>query len=103
MRKPYIFRLEDNKAIIRRLVEAKNKKDLTLLDEFIAPNFIGERNTPFEMRGLESYRQFQNVFIKAFPDFQETIEDTIAEENKVWVWDNVFTPKQKRKHADLHS
>jgi predicted ester cyclase len=80
-----IMSLEKNKAIIRRLFEAENRKDLTLLDEFIAPDFLGERNTPFEMRGLESYKQFEDGFIKAFPDFQETIEDIIAEGDRVWV------------------
>jgi predicted ester cyclase len=86
MRRPYIFRLEENKAIIHRLIEAENKHNVALLDEFIAPDFVDERNTPFELRGLESYKQFENGVIKAFPDFQETIEDIIAEGDKVWVY-----------------
>ncbi len=78
--------LEENKAIIRRLIEAENTHNVVLLDEFIAPDFVGERDTPFEMRGLESYRQFESGFIKAFPDFQEIVEDIIAEGDKVWVY-----------------
>ena len=78
--------LEENKAIIRRLIEAENKHNVALLDEFIAPDFVDERNTPFELRGLESYKQFETNVIKGFPDFQETIEDIIAEGDKVWVY-----------------
>jgi len=78
--------LEKNKAIIRRLMEAENKHNVALLDEFIAPDFVDERNTPFELRGLESYKQFETNVIKGFPDFQETIEDIIAEGDKVWVY-----------------
>jgi predicted ester cyclase len=78
--------LEENRAIINRLIEAENKHNVALLDEFIAPDFVDERNTPFELRGLESYKQFENGVIKAFPDFQETIEDIIAEGDKVWVY-----------------
>ena len=78
--------LEENKAIIRRLIEAENKHNVALLDEFIAPDFVDAPNTPFEMRGLESYKQFETNVIKGFPDFQETIEDIIAEGDKVWVY-----------------
>ena len=78
--------LEENKAIVRRLIEAENKHNVALLDEFIAPDFVDARNTPFELRGLESYKQFETNVIKGFPDFQETIEDIIAEGDKVWVY-----------------
>ena len=78
--------LEENKAIVCRLIEAENKHNVALLDEFIAPDFVDERNTPFELRGLESYKQFETNVIQGFPDFQETIEDIIAEGDKVWVY-----------------
>jgi len=78
--------LEENKAIIRRLIEAENKHNPALLDEFIAPGFVDEPNTPMELRGLESYKKFEADFIKGFPDFKETIVDITAEEDKVWVW-----------------
>jgi predicted ester cyclase len=77
--------LEENKAIIRRLFEAENKRNLTMLDELIAPDFIEGRNTPFELRGSEGYKQFVTALFKAFPDWHETIEDIIAEGDKVCV------------------
>jgi len=51
----------------------------------MAPDFVDARNTPFELRGLERYKEFEAMFIKGFPDYHETIEDIIAEGDKVWV------------------
>ena len=81
--------LEENKAIVRRLIEAFNKHNVALLDEFIATDFVDAPNTPFELRGLEKYKEFEANFIKGFPDFKETIEDIIAEGDKVWVLEKV--------------
>ena len=81
--------LEKNKGLIRRLVAAFNKHNVTLLDEFMAPDFADAPNTPFELRGLERYKEFEAMFIKGFPDFHETIEDIIAEGDKVWVLEKV--------------
>ena len=75
--------LEKNKAIIRRWFEAENKKDLSLLDEFVAPDFIGHTH---QLRGLKEYKQFAASIGKGFPDFHEMIKDIIAEGDKVWVF-----------------
>ena len=74
--------LEENKAIILSLYEADNKKDLTILDEVISPDFF---DPSFQLRGPEGYKQFETAFFKAFPDWIETIEDIIAEGDKVWI------------------
>lgn len=74
--------LEENKAIIRSLYEADNKKDLSILDELISPDFY---DPTFQLRGPESYRQFETAFFKGFPDWIETIDDIIAEGDEVWI------------------
>ena len=74
--------LEENKAVIRSLYEADNKKDLSILDELISPDFF---DPAFKLRGPESYKQFETMFFKGFPDWHETIEDIVAEGDKVWV------------------
>ncbi len=74
--------LEKNKAIIRSLYEADNKKDLSILDNLISPDFLDPN---FNLQGPEEYRQFELAFFKGFPDWIETIEDIIAEGDKVWV------------------
>jgi len=74
--------LEENKAIILSLYEADNKKDLRILDEVISPDFF---DPTFQLQGPEGYKQFETAFFKGFPDWIETIEDIIAEEDKIWV------------------
>jgi len=74
--------LEKNKAIIRKLIEAFNKKNLTLFDELISLNYVDHTH---QIRGRKNLKQFFTMLIKGFPDFQFTIEDMIAEGDKVWV------------------
>jgi len=74
--------LEENKAVILSLYEADNKKDLSILDEVISPDFF---DPTFNLRGAKGYKQFETAFFKGFPDWIETTEDIIAEGNKVWV------------------
>jgi C-1 hydroxylase len=74
--------LEENKAIVRSLYEADNKKDLRILDDLISPDFY---DPSFNLRGSEDYKKFELAFFKGFPDWIEAIENIIAEEDKVWV------------------
>ena len=74
--------LEENKAIVRRLFEELNKRNLSIMDELIAPNFFHHTH---QLRGLESYKQLETRVVEGFPDLHETIEDIIAEGDKVWV------------------
>jgi len=73
--------LEENKAIVRKWVEATNKRNLSALDELIAPDFF---HPTWQLRGAEGFKQFYAMFLKGFPDCHETIEDIIAEGDKVW-------------------
>ena len=73
--------LEENKAIVRRMIEAYNKHNLDWFDEFIAPDYFDHTNQV----GPEGLKQLFNMAFKAFPDWHETIEDIIAEGDKVWV------------------
>jgi len=74
--------LEENKAIIRSLYETFNKHDVALLDDLMAPDFVDHT---MQLQGLDSFKKFETNFIKSFPDYSETIEDIIAEGDKVWV------------------
>jgi len=74
--------LEKNKAIIRKMFEAFNKQNLDALDELIAPNYVDH---PRQFRSLKSYKQHLTKFYKSFPDSHETIDDIIAEGDKVCI------------------
>ena len=75
--------LEENKALIRRFLdEGYNKRNLTIADELLSPNlvisFFGS-----VLKGPEGWKKLANVFLTAFPDIYVTIEETIAEGDKV--------------------
>ena len=74
--------LEENKTIIRKMIEAYNKRNLASLDQLYAPDYV---NRNLQLRGLESFKQFMTRIYKGFPDWHETIEDITAEGDKVWV------------------
>jgi predicted ester cyclase len=78
--------LEENKAIVRRFIEAYNfafsgKYNSDLLDEFMASDYFDHTHQV----GREGVKQLFNMGFKAFSDWHETIEDIIAEGDKVWV------------------
>ena len=72
---------ENNKAIVRRLIEEVwNKGNLSLVDELFAPNYEHhDASTPDFGRGPESEKKRVTLYRNAFPDVRLTIEDIIAE------------------------
>ena len=72
---------EQNKAIVRRLIEEVwNKGNLSLVDEFFTPNYEHhDASTPDFGRGAESEKKRVTLYRNAFPDLRLTIEDTLAE------------------------
>lgn len=73
---------EDNKAHVRRGFEAVNQKNLAVFDELLDPDVVFH-NASTTMQGLEAYKQFLSMYITAFPDLQFTVEDMIAEGDRV--------------------
>jgi steroid delta-isomerase-like uncharacterized protein len=78
---------EDNKAVIRRLFEEVwNKGNFALIDEIVAPNFTNhDPATPDFGRGPEAYQQLATCYRTAFPNLQFTLEEIVAEGDKVAV------------------
>ncbi len=76
---------EENKAIVRRQEEELfTQGNLDAADEIYAPNYVGHDPTnPEDIRGLEAAKQAAADYREAFPDLQVTIEDLIAEGDKV--------------------
>jgi steroid delta-isomerase-like uncharacterized protein len=76
---------EDNKALIRHLYdEVWNKGNLAAADEVASPTWIAHGNLPGqEMPGLEGVQRFISIYRAAFPDMYLTIEDQVADGDKV--------------------
>ena len=75
---------EKNKAIIRRLVHAEEIGDWATADKLTAPNYVYHNPANPEVRTHEEHKQKVLIELRtAFPDLKITIEDIIAEGNKV--------------------
>jgi steroid delta-isomerase-like uncharacterized protein len=75
--------VEENKTLVRRFVaEVINQGNWAVADELIAPTYI-YHGPGMEVRGPDAMKQLLAMLRRAFPDWSETIEDLIAEENYV--------------------
>jgi len=73
-----------NKAIDRRIVdEVLTRGGLTVADELIAPDFVDHAASPGMERGPDGFRAAVAAFRTAFPDLHVTIEDHIADGDRV--------------------
>ncbi|MFY0533153.1 ester cyclase [Nannocystis pusilla] len=75
--------IEANKDLVRRLVEAINRDDAAAFAAIVAPEFLLRDAVVPTPPGPAGFRQVAAVFHAAFPDFEETAEDVIAEGDRV--------------------
>ena len=77
--------VEQNKAVLRREVEElyNHTGNLDVVAEIFSPDYVSHEPTSGEVRGIEGARRFAATFREAFPDLQNTIEDMVAEGDKV--------------------
>jgi predicted ester cyclase len=76
---------QQNKNLFRRVMEEVfNQGNTSLVDELIAPDFVEhEELPPGTPAGPEGVKQLSTALRSAFPDFRATIDDIIAEGDKV--------------------
>lgn len=78
---------EENKALIRRFYEEVfNKKNLAAIDDFFAPDHVDHTLPPGLPVGPEGTKQAIAMTLSGFPDLHITVEDMIAEGDKVVTW-----------------
>jgi predicted ester cyclase len=75
--------IEKNKEVVRRAYELFNRKEIDSAYELIAPDCVihfadGDMS-------VEQGKQFDAMFSDAFPDISFTIEDMVAEGDKVFI------------------
>ena len=77
---------EQNKAIVSRYYEEVwNLGQLEAIDELISERFVGHRSSGADYTGRLSVSDSVNALCAAFPDGKFTIEDVVAEDDKVAV------------------
>ena len=75
---------EANKALVEGYIDEFNKGNVEILNEVCAPDyrFYVPSNSP-KFMSREEIVGLMKMFISAFPDFSWSIEDTVAEGDKV--------------------
>jgi steroid delta-isomerase-like uncharacterized protein len=76
---------EANKALIRLLYEeAFQRGNLDIIARFFSPDFV-DHSTPDQPPGSAGVHDYFRAILAAFPDMRVTLEDIIAEGEKVVV------------------
>ena len=77
---------EENRALVRRwYAESLATEDMDgKIDEFYAPEIVGH-SPPMEIEGIEAFKAAAKGFKAALSDVENTLEDVIAERDKVVV------------------
>src|SRR5512142_552055 len=74
----------ENKKTARRIViEVINGSNLELIDQLVSVNFIEHAAPPGVPQGPASFREMIPMLHSAFPDLEYTIEDQVAEGDRV--------------------
>ncbi|WP_414938291.1 ester cyclase [Amycolatopsis sp. cmx-11-51] len=72
---------EENKDLVQRYIATWNRGDLEGMAEFWAPDMV--HHTRMGSHGFESVLTIVSDFMRAFPDLQFTIEDILADGDRV--------------------
>ena len=77
---------EDNKAVVRRLIEeVYNESNLDILDELIAPDIFNHAAVPEHQHGIDGFKHVIEWVREFSSNVHYDIDDIIAEGDKVAV------------------
>src|SRR5207249_393924 len=75
---------EENKAVVRRFVEEiPNNKNSVPADELLTSGFVLHFPNMPPVEGIEAFKEIPTAILSAFPDLVETIDDLVAEGDRV--------------------
>lgn len=75
---------DDNKAVVRRAyLDGMNNRDMSIIDEVFARDYVVHYPAMEPIHGRDAAKEAIAAFLDAFPDIVFTIEDQVAEGNKV--------------------
>jgi steroid delta-isomerase-like uncharacterized protein len=76
--------IDQNKTLYHRFIqEVFNEGKLDALDQFLAPAYIVHDPPPGTTSGADAVKQIVSAFRTAFPDLSITIDELVAEGDKV--------------------
>jgi steroid delta-isomerase-like uncharacterized protein len=74
---------EELKETYRRIIDAISRGDADGFDDLIAPDIVDHNPIPDQAPGREGMRQWMTAVRTAMPDLRGTVEDVIAEGDRV--------------------
>ena len=75
---------EENKALIRRFFEeGLSAGNLAIVEELASPDLVVHGLAPGLPPGLAGFKQLLGMFRAGFPDYHDTVEELLAEGDKV--------------------
>jgi steroid delta-isomerase-like uncharacterized protein len=75
---------EQNKALAQRFYdEIFNKKNLNVIDELCAPDFVDHNAMPGQAPGAKGLKDVFTAFFRGLPDLRITIHELVAERDIV--------------------
>jgi steroid delta-isomerase-like uncharacterized protein len=93
-----------NKAVFGRLHDAMNSGDVEVIakaiDEVVAPDLLFHAPLPMGETGAQALKRVWTVLLRAFPDLRVSVEDVIAEGDKV-VARNTVTGTHRGEYRGL--
>lgn len=94
--------IEENKALVRRwYAEVLTQRRAEMIDEIVSLDYRGDTDVPLR-EGPVGAHQEVNALFAAFADMRFTIDDMIAEGDKVVVvWTGDLTPLGSRTRTPL--
>ena len=73
---------EDNKTSVRRFFAEYGRGNLDGAEEMLATDFVNHQSDN-TLQNRQEFKQLGSAFLTAFPNLEETIEDQVAESDKV--------------------
>ncbi|MBM7804892.1 steroid delta-isomerase-like uncharacterized protein [Geodermatophilus bullaregiensis] len=79
---------ERTKALVQGLEQAMNTRQLDLLDEVLAPDFVRhcEATPDVDVRTLEQFKDFLRQNTQSFPDNVQIFRHVVAEGDMAGIW-----------------
>jgi steroid delta-isomerase-like uncharacterized protein len=79
--------VEENKRLAREAIKIWTTGDLDAADALYAPDYVNRQHhdpeDPRDLHGVQAMKNFAQEFRQASPDIQTTMEDQVAEGDKV--------------------
>ena len=75
---------DSNKLLSRRFTELFSTGDQRLATEILSPDLVFHGTAgDGELRGIDAFMAFVGAYRRAFPDARSTVEEQVAEEDRV--------------------